>query len=139
MNLKLEKIEIRPCYVNKRKALFHIWSKKEVGTMLADVAIIEYEDGFVTTCYPHEIRFADHKINEYAFTYDFDEKINMKYEAIGYTLSKKPTNKMIFKCLKCNAHMVYVATTSDGRSCFKCKGQIVSVGYAAKGESNELK
>jgi len=31
--------------------------------MEIDVAIIEYEDGVVTECYPHEVRFTD-KSNE---------------------------------------------------------------------------
>lgn len=57
------KIELRPCIVKGRKALFHKWSVKSKET----VAIIEYEDGAVTECYPYEIKFVDAKFKEYCF------------------------------------------------------------------------
>lgn len=76
--------EYRPCIVKGRKALFHRWEEKAelhiggraVRTIDVDVpsgylkstlAIIEYEDGNVTECYPYEVRFCDNKFAEYAF------------------------------------------------------------------------
>jgi hypothetical protein len=37
------------------------------GILKYTVGIIEYEDGVVTECYPHEIKFTDTKIKEYCF------------------------------------------------------------------------
>ena len=64
--------KLRPCMVKNRKAAFHKWEHKAWviepsimasghtgGQMELDVAIIEYEDGVVTECYPHEVRFTD--------------------------------------------------------------------------------
>jgi hypothetical protein len=72
--------ELRPCIVKDRKALFHKWSDKSRivepspmigghngGILKYTVGIIEYEDGVVTECYPHEIKFTDTKIKEYCF------------------------------------------------------------------------
>lgn len=63
---------MRPCEVEGRKATFHKWSHKAWvvdaglaigshpgGQMELDVAIIEYEDGTVTECYPYEVKFTD--------------------------------------------------------------------------------
>lgn len=63
---------MRPCIVKRRKATFHRWSHKEWviepgiaigshpgGQMSLDVAIIEYADGTVTECFPHEVKFTD--------------------------------------------------------------------------------
>ena len=38
-------------------------------------AIVEYEDGTIAEVDPIKIRFADRKINEYAFDFDFDKKV----------------------------------------------------------------
>ena len=70
--------EYRPCIVKGRKALFHRWEdKSEIrdavlrgtssGVLKGTLAIIEYEDGNVTECYPYEVRFCDGLINEYSF------------------------------------------------------------------------
>ena len=76
--------EYRPCIVKGRKALFHRWEEKAelhiggraVRTIDVDVpsgylksmlAIIEYEDGNLTECYPYGVRFCDNKFAEYAF------------------------------------------------------------------------
>lgn len=70
--------EYRPCIVKGRKALFHRWEDKaEIrdavlrgtvsGVVKGTVAIIEYEDGVITECYPYEVKFCDNKFNEYAF------------------------------------------------------------------------
>lgn len=73
-------IELRPCEVKNRKALFHRWSdKSEIippspmvgghggGVTTLTVGIIEYEDGVVAECYPHELKFLDEKLKEYCF------------------------------------------------------------------------
>lgn len=75
------KAELRPCIVKDRKALFHKWSdKSEIiapspmvgghngGVLKYTVAIIEYEDGVVTECYPYEVKFVDRKFKEYCFS-----------------------------------------------------------------------
>lgn len=63
---------MRPCEVKGRKATFHKWEHKawvlkpspmvgghSGGQMAMDLAIIEYEDGVVTECYPYEVKFTD--------------------------------------------------------------------------------
>ncbi len=37
------------------------------GVIKGTLAIIEYEDGVVTECYPYEVKFCDNKFGEYAF------------------------------------------------------------------------
>lgn len=77
--LKIE-MELRPCIVKNRKALFHKWNEKSHivepspmigghvgGVIKHTVAIIEYEDGVVTECYPYEIKFTDNKFVEFYF------------------------------------------------------------------------
>lgn len=79
------KRELRPCYVDGRKALWHCWSnsamivrhsalwepprKLESGTSFdeskeecyqATMAIVEYEDGTVDEIMPYKVKFADH-------------------------------------------------------------------------------
>lgn len=70
------KVELRPCIVKDRKALFHKWSQSNRVVMTGEVithvikntiAIIEYENGAVTECYPYEIKFTDNKHREYCF------------------------------------------------------------------------
>ncbi len=66
---------MRTCEVKGRKAIFHKWQDKAWvvapspmiggapgGQMMITLAIIEYEDGVVTECYPHEIRFTDKEV-----------------------------------------------------------------------------
>ena len=72
--------ELRPCFVNNRKALFHRWEPKmqvvgesmlqgghSAGQLAITVGIVEYENGTVHECYPYEIRFCDNKLEEYHF------------------------------------------------------------------------
>lgn len=72
--------EFRPCFVKGKKALFHCWEPKmqvvgesmlrgghSAGQLAATFGIVEYEDGTVRECYPHEIRFCDNKLEEYHF------------------------------------------------------------------------
>lgn len=74
------KAELRPCIVKDRKALFHKWIEiskiiepspmiggHNGGLIKNTVAIIEYEDGIVTECYPYEVKFIDSKSQEYCF------------------------------------------------------------------------
>ena len=65
------KVELRPCFVKDMKCLFHKWSYNWMGADKVQVAIVERYDGVVLECYPHEVCFADNKINEYAFDFDF--------------------------------------------------------------------
>lgn len=73
-------IEYRPCIVKGKKALFHRWADKSQvispgiavgshpgGQVWIVIGIVEYEDGTVHECYPHEVRFCDNKFQEYAF------------------------------------------------------------------------
>jgi len=65
---------MRECLVKNRKAFFHKWEHKADvvapsmtiggapgGQVEYDVAIIEYEDGIVTECYPYEVQFIDRR------------------------------------------------------------------------------
>ena len=69
------KQELRPCYIKGRKALFHKWSINYINHTSVEVGIIEYDNGVVTECYPHEIRFVDRKLNDFSFAFSFDEEI----------------------------------------------------------------
>ena len=66
--------EYRPCWVNKRKALFHRWvnsarpqlpkgqepnENSRYYQYRATHALVEYEDGTIATIWPTEIRFVD--------------------------------------------------------------------------------
>jgi len=64
--------KLRRCKVNGHAAIFHRWADKaEVlkagfaigsgsgGQLWLVVGIVEYEDGTVHECYPHEIVFTD--------------------------------------------------------------------------------
>lgn len=64
--------EYRPCRVNGRKALFHRLADRAVvvgesalrgghsaGQVWNVVAVVEYDDGTMHECYPHEVRFLD--------------------------------------------------------------------------------
>lgn len=81
--ITITKSEYRPCIVKNRKALFHTWedinrtiasrynSLTEELTPIVEqytVAIIEYEDGVVTECYPYEVKFLGSKFKDYDFT-----------------------------------------------------------------------
>ena len=77
--------ELRRCIVKGKKALFHRWEDKSElhrggkalrtidvdipsGYIKGTIAIIEYENGVVTECYPYEIQFLDNKLKEYDFS-----------------------------------------------------------------------
>lgn len=67
------KAELRPCIVNKKKALFHRWLVE--GPDRETFGLIEQENGVVCRCYPHEVRFCDNLAAQYAFnTEPEDEK-----------------------------------------------------------------
>lgn len=61
------KMELRPCYVDGKKALFHKWITINNGFTENTQAIVECENGTVETVDPTRIKFADNKLNEYAF------------------------------------------------------------------------
>lgn len=67
---------LRPCEVKDKKAYFHRWVDKseiitpsmmvgghEGGVLRATFAIIEFEDGRVEECYPHEVVFKDRGVD----------------------------------------------------------------------------
>lgn len=77
--MKIE-VELRPCKVNGKKALFHTWSNKSQivdpsplmgghngGVLKYTVGIIEFENGTVEECLPNVIQFLDNKLNNYCF------------------------------------------------------------------------
>ena len=75
LNLQLQEIEYRPCYVNGRKAVFHRWvntanpalprgmsagdDKARFFQHRSTTALVEYADGTVDRVWPQDIRFAD--------------------------------------------------------------------------------
>lgn len=72
--------ELRPCIVNKKKALFHMWSSKtrivepsmmigghKGGVLKFTVGIIEYENGKVDEVFPNQVKFLDEKLKEFCF------------------------------------------------------------------------
>lgn len=61
-NLSLHVIhesKVRPCFMGKRRCLFHRWEDRKDNTKQQVVAIVEWDDGSIHEAYPHEIRFAD--------------------------------------------------------------------------------
>ena len=54
---------IRPCYIRKKKALFHRWIEmtfpKGSSFFHQTVAIVEFEDGHIEQVQPKSIVFAD--------------------------------------------------------------------------------
>lgn len=72
------KNEVRPCYAQGRRALFHGWShvskihnavlRGTVSGVISDTfAIVEFEDGNISRIEPEHIRFADNLFDEYYF------------------------------------------------------------------------
>lgn len=63
------KQEVRPCIVDKKKALFHKWihTKNLLGQEF-ELGLIEYENGQVAEVTPNKIVFCDYKIKEYCFS-----------------------------------------------------------------------
>lgn len=68
--------ELRPCLVRGKTAFFHRWVEysdivapspmvggRPGGVIKCTFAIVEYEDGTVSRCYPEEIRFLDAQNN----------------------------------------------------------------------------
>lgn len=65
-------MNLRSCIVVDKKAYFHRWIDKSKiidpspmigghngGVIKFTVGLVEYEDGSVHECYPHEIKFTD--------------------------------------------------------------------------------
>lgn len=61
--------ELRPCIVNGKKALFHLWIKKKDIVMQSEYinGLVEFIDGTVEEIRADKIRFCDSKIKEYCF------------------------------------------------------------------------
>lgn len=74
-------VERRPCYVDGKKALFHLWTEKIdfvfTNTVKMIVGIVEFENGRVTAVEPHLIRFVPTSFNEYCFTEDLHSEIKV--------------------------------------------------------------
>lgn len=76
--MKIE-VELRPCRVNNKKALFHMWSERNKiipqafiggncgGIKRETVGVIEYESGIVEEVLVREIQFLDNKFDEYYY------------------------------------------------------------------------
>ncbi len=63
------KQEVRPCYINGKKALFHLWIKKiDFITKNEFVkGLVEFADGTVEEIEADKIRFCDYRTREFAF------------------------------------------------------------------------
>lgn len=61
--ITVSKREYRPCFVEGKKALFHMWAEKWHRVM----AIVEYEDGTVETVLPENVRFVSGKHKDYCW------------------------------------------------------------------------
>lgn len=74
------KRELRPCFVNGEKALFHEWEQfSEVippspmlgghsgGTISMMYGLVEFENGELKRAYPTSIKFCDTNFEEYCF------------------------------------------------------------------------
>lgn len=63
------KQELRPCYINGKKALFHLWIKKKDFIMQSEYieGLVEFIDGTVEEIKADKIRFCDDKMKEYVF------------------------------------------------------------------------
>ena len=61
--------ELRPCYINGKRALFHLWIKKKDIVMQSEyiVGLVEFIDGTVEEIGEKKIRFCDNKLKEYCF------------------------------------------------------------------------
>lgn len=61
--------ELRPCYVNGKKALFHFWIRKKDIVMQSEYieGLVEFIDGTVEEINAKNIRFCDSKLKEYCF------------------------------------------------------------------------
>ncbi len=76
--ITISKSEYRPCIVDGKKALFHMWESfskpiaadlhiggSPAGVLSYVFAIIEFEDGTVDRALPQEVKFVDNKFKEY--------------------------------------------------------------------------
>lgn len=63
------KQELRPCYVDGEKALFHLWIKKRDYIMHNEYVngLVEFIDGTIKEIQANKIFFCDNKIKEYIF------------------------------------------------------------------------
>lgn len=77
--MKIE-VELRPCRIEDKRALFHKWSDKSRivepsmrigghagGILKFTVGIIEYENGEIDEVLPNAIKFLDEKHKDFCF------------------------------------------------------------------------
>lgn len=68
--------EYRPCFVKGKKAIFHRWTDyaqvrdaylqgTTPGQLAQTFAIVEFEDGTVSECYPNQVQFCDNLHAQY--------------------------------------------------------------------------
>lgn len=79
MSNKIEFVsQLRPCYVDGTKALFHCWGQHRRvvepspmigggpgGTVSYTLGIVEFGDGTVKQVFPEKIKFIDNAFDEY--------------------------------------------------------------------------
>lgn len=79
MSWKLETVsQLRPCYVDGVKALFHNWGQHSRvvepspmvggapgGTVSYILGVVEFEDGQIKQVFPEKIKFVDKMFDEY--------------------------------------------------------------------------
>lgn len=61
------KLVLRPCLVNGKKALFHMWEQYAIDDIEKVFGIIEDETGQVHRINPISVRFLDNEIENYYF------------------------------------------------------------------------
>ena len=61
--------ELRPCYINGKRAFFHFWIKKKDIVMQSEyvVGLVEFINGTVEEIGVERIQFCDNKLEEYCF------------------------------------------------------------------------
>ena len=73
-------MQLRPCIVDSKKALFHCWEHYSdvveaspliggapAGTISCVYAIVEFEDGHVMRIHPYNVKFCNPPHSEYSF------------------------------------------------------------------------
>lgn len=78
MGITIKTPEYRPCFVKGKPALFHRWADyaqirdaylqgTTSGQLAQTFAIVEYEDGSISECYPNQVKFCDNLHAQYAW------------------------------------------------------------------------
>ncbi len=95
-------VELRPCYVDGKKALFHLWAERVdfvfTNTVKKIVGIVEFENGRLTAVEPHLIRFVPTNFNEYCFPENLHSgiKVNLPVKPGDTVWIINPSEKEIY-------------------------------------------